>query len=421
MALEGTLKDFSLGDILQLISFQRKTGVLILRSHDETVTLTFHEGAIVFADCSNKLPQNRVGHLLLQSGQLSPEELEKALDVQASSNERLGAILQRMLFCRAEDITQALEVQLKRIVFGLFHWSSGEFVFTAQDGVEYHGDLMRPLGIESVLMESAQMIDEWPIVSQVADSLNVVFKRLAAFEPAGIGASAETEEPLSSLASLASLRSLFDDDQPAMSSNERRVYDLIDGVSTIGQIMDRSLLTEFELYKALHALASRNLIERMTPSPVQHFHSLNMAWEDEETTSRGGIQDAIEAWKTVRSQSGHISSDAAAVAISISKRTAVLAQGVAPAEPWMEVALQTVKDLSKKWSAGRSGALEYVNGEMAVAIVWNTERDYAFVVLDRINGHASKISRFRSHAAKLSACLLAPPADKLIPECPRET
>ncbi|TFG36821.1 MAG: DUF4388 domain-containing protein, partial [Candidatus Aminicenantes bacterium] len=31
MALEGTLRDFSFADILQLISLQRKTGVLTLK------------------------------------------------------------------------------------------------------------------------------------------------------------------------------------------------------------------------------------------------------------------------------------------------------------------------------------------------------------------------------------------------------
>ncbi|MCK5878165.1 MAG: DUF4388 domain-containing protein, partial [Holophagae bacterium] len=31
MALEGTLKDFSLADIFQLIGIQKKTGMLVLR------------------------------------------------------------------------------------------------------------------------------------------------------------------------------------------------------------------------------------------------------------------------------------------------------------------------------------------------------------------------------------------------------
>ena len=44
MALEGTLRDFSLADIFQLIGLQRKTGVLTLRGKDETVTVTILDG-----------------------------------------------------------------------------------------------------------------------------------------------------------------------------------------------------------------------------------------------------------------------------------------------------------------------------------------------------------------------------------------
>lgn len=44
MALEGTIKDFGLPDIFQLIGLQRKTGVLTLRAKNETVTVTFESG-----------------------------------------------------------------------------------------------------------------------------------------------------------------------------------------------------------------------------------------------------------------------------------------------------------------------------------------------------------------------------------------
>ena len=41
MALEGTLRDFSLADIFQLIGLQRKTGVLTLKAPEDTVTVSF--------------------------------------------------------------------------------------------------------------------------------------------------------------------------------------------------------------------------------------------------------------------------------------------------------------------------------------------------------------------------------------------
>ena len=49
MALRGTLGDFSLADILQLIGLQRKTGVLVLRRGSDEVSIGFDAGRVVSA------------------------------------------------------------------------------------------------------------------------------------------------------------------------------------------------------------------------------------------------------------------------------------------------------------------------------------------------------------------------------------
>ena len=46
MALEGTIKDFGLPDIFQLIGLQRKTGLLTLKHDTEDVTVTFEGGMV---------------------------------------------------------------------------------------------------------------------------------------------------------------------------------------------------------------------------------------------------------------------------------------------------------------------------------------------------------------------------------------
>ena len=52
MALQGTLKDFALPDILQLIGIQRKTGILTMENDEDTVTVQFVQGNVVGADTS---------------------------------------------------------------------------------------------------------------------------------------------------------------------------------------------------------------------------------------------------------------------------------------------------------------------------------------------------------------------------------
>jgi len=68
MSLEGSLKEFGLADILQLIYFQRKTGVLTLEGRMDRVRLLFYEGSIISAETRRKVEANRFGKLLLKKG-----------------------------------------------------------------------------------------------------------------------------------------------------------------------------------------------------------------------------------------------------------------------------------------------------------------------------------------------------------------
>ena len=68
MALQGTLKDFSLADIFQLIGIQRKTGVLTLKSAQETATVAFVEGQVVGADSTLRRLEDRLGTVLAKTG-----------------------------------------------------------------------------------------------------------------------------------------------------------------------------------------------------------------------------------------------------------------------------------------------------------------------------------------------------------------
>src|SRR5438132_1013060 len=133
MALEGTLRDFSLGDILQLISLQKKTGLLTLRSSDDTVTLGFVDGKLVSAESSARRMDTRLGTVLVKTHRLSPESLRRALEIQGQTLQRLGFILLKNGFCTNDDLHDGLDIQIKKIVYGLFRWTDGDYIFDQQD------------------------------------------------------------------------------------------------------------------------------------------------------------------------------------------------------------------------------------------------------------------------------------------------
>ena len=92
MALDGTLKDFGIADILQLIAQQQKTGILHLRSKDQEVQVGFMDGGIVAAE---SVPQEEGPH---RRTCWSPRELiteaqlELALETQKRTLQRLGDV-----------------------------------------------------------------------------------------------------------------------------------------------------------------------------------------------------------------------------------------------------------------------------------------------------------------------------------------
>ena len=67
MALKGTLKDFGIADIFQLIGQQGKTGVLHLSEKDEEVHIGFKDGAVVKAESSTRKKKELLGRMLVRA------------------------------------------------------------------------------------------------------------------------------------------------------------------------------------------------------------------------------------------------------------------------------------------------------------------------------------------------------------------
>src|SRR5690349_16588766 len=93
MALEGTLKDFALPDIFQLIGLQKKTGVLILNNDTDEVTIAFKDGMLVSADSKKKRLEERLGTRLVRSGLITEGQLHDVLEKQKQTLQRIGVVL----------------------------------------------------------------------------------------------------------------------------------------------------------------------------------------------------------------------------------------------------------------------------------------------------------------------------------------
>ncbi|HVE70427.1 MAG TPA: DUF4388 domain-containing protein [Thermoanaerobaculia bacterium] len=265
MALEGTLRDFSLADIFQLIGLQRKTGVLTLRGKDDTVTVTFLDGKVVGADSLNRRLENRLGTVLMKRGYLSQDQLNRALEIQKETLQRLGFILTHYGIISQDSLRDAIQLQLMQIVYRLFRWKDGDYHFSQETTIEYDRDNVDPIAAESILMEGARMMDEWPIIEKRIRSYDMVFRKKASEnEIVVVGADEADEIDFDGETTNAKKkRPSGSSDKIRISEEEKGVFDLVDGTRNVGEMLEISRYSEFDTNKALYELLTRDLIEEV--------------------------------------------------------------------------------------------------------------------------------------------------------------
>lgn len=265
MALEGTLEDFSLADIFQLIGIQRKTGVLTLRRSDETIIVKFYGGQVIGADSSPKKLEDRLGKVLVKTGLITFDQLKEALNIQQKTLQKIGFVLVDQNYLSREQLKEALQIQIVQMVFRLFRWHNGEYYFDQKAHVDPNSDdSIPPMSTESILMEGIQMLDEWPIIEKRITNFNMRFRPTVEL----------SELDLGELTGESDLDSMFDKIQdPALealnggnekirlSREEAEVFQFLDGKSTVNDIIESSKLGEFHTCKALYELLERKLIE----------------------------------------------------------------------------------------------------------------------------------------------------------------
>src|SRR5690606_18758860 len=118
MALEGSLQELPLADLLQLMHLTRRSGVLSIKSElGPRAEILFDGGAVV--GCRSDEEGRRLGHLLVASGRASDAQLRNALLQQHELPERrLGMLLVEQGMAAAE-VERSLRFQIRETVLDL--------------------------------------------------------------------------------------------------------------------------------------------------------------------------------------------------------------------------------------------------------------------------------------------------------------
>jgi len=155
MAVEGTLDLFQLPEILQVVSQQRKTGILTVQGPDDIVAVSFLEGRIVAADSLTETTEAGIGEVLLAEGQVSQDLLRTLSNRSSQGGPRLGDLLVSEGHVDREDLLEALRTHTVRLLESLLDWSSGQFKFYGGDEVSYE-EGFRSIGVDELLLRAIE-------------------------------------------------------------------------------------------------------------------------------------------------------------------------------------------------------------------------------------------------------------------------
>jgi hypothetical protein len=173
MALEGSLRDFDLFSLFNMIKIQGKNGTLVLSQGQEFVKVFFENGEIVGCDSNQVRMEDRVGTMLVRLGRLTGEELLEMIQMQRQTLKRMGTLLLESGKVSPQDLQDALFQQATAILHRSFRWVAGDYRFDSMLPPDLDRDHFQPIPVDTILMEAARIQDEWPEVEKRLPGMSI--------------------------------------------------------------------------------------------------------------------------------------------------------------------------------------------------------------------------------------------------------
>ena len=267
MSLEGSIKEFGLAEILQLISMQKKSGIVSISHEGESTTLHFDNGQLVFATSIFGGETKRLGEILVNSGKLTEKDIEKTLRIQETTNDKIGAIFVSSGLISTDEVKDALQQQLMDVVFHVLRWKDGYYKFNASE-IDYDREFQIPVQTDFILMEASRMVDEWGYIESKIPSANIIFSQT--------DKGSEVEQLFSRL-----------------SPDELAIYNLVDGNRDIFDILTISQLGKFPLFRIMLTLMMSGLITQSSLSNKNIISGSEQFTEPDMTSAEADKEKAV--------------------------------------------------------------------------------------------------------------------------------
>ncbi|MEW6325184.1 MAG: DUF4388 domain-containing protein, partial [Nitrospirota bacterium] len=252
----GRLSETKLPTLLRSLQRAGATGVLTLTRNDQTKSVYFSNGDMIFA--ASQYEDDRLGEMLLKWGKITFAQYETSVRLLRETGKRQGMILVEQGVLTPKDLYQAVTAQVKEIILSAFTWLDGHYRFEPSP--------LKTDDIFALRMSSGSLIYEG--IRRITD-----FTRLIRLLPPLDAVLAMTADP----------RDLF---QPiSVTQAEREFLLLVDGERTIRELLNDAMLPALPAVQMIYFLLATGIVQIKTA----------MAAEETSEDSRSRIELELEA------------------------------------------------------------------------------------------------------------------------------
>jgi len=233
MALKGNLSDFSIIQLLNLITLAKKTGALYIESSTKSARLIFREGKLVYATAGmDAMPLIKI----MARSKLIPSSTAASLSerYRTYNDMELGITLINSGYLTQDQIFTGIADFFKDIIRGLFTLTDGLFHFEADEPPPSTSIPLR-MALEDIIIEGARQAHEHEDLKSEIPSLDVALKFA---ERPGVN-----------------IRDIN------LNAEEWRVISYVSPKNSIKQIAAAAKLNDFQIRRVVYNLLQAGLVE----------------------------------------------------------------------------------------------------------------------------------------------------------------
>lgn len=267
MSLRGKLGDYGMADIFQVLAYQVKSGVLLIRYRDVKLGVYCQEGQVVGTRASRRRVPDYLGELMRRAGVINQATLDMALAQQDNKRSSLGQILVSKGLVERSTVEHFARLQTAETVRQLFGIKDGTYEFSTGDGVL--SPAHAPIRLDILLMDGIRQAEEWPQLVERLGAFNTTFivqenlPRLVANAKMEQKPPADPDDFLGDIDSSPGVPA--DPRLKNIQADEMRIFEMIGPRVTITDMIDRSWLGEFATCSALVHLLDAGIISKGAP------------------------------------------------------------------------------------------------------------------------------------------------------------